>query len=297
VIPDGDFQGSPYLLTDEMWQFLLWHYRLEFDGKFTYRRSQLVRPQKWGKGPFAAAIGIAEAAGPALFDGWDASGEPVGRPWATPWIQVTAVSEDQTDNVWRALQPMIELSSLKADIPDTGLSRINLPGGGIIEPVTSSASSRLGQRITFAIQDETHSWTQSNKGSKLADTQRRNLAGMSGRSIETTNAWDPSEKSVAQITYESKLKDIHRDMASPPKSTRWHVKADRRKSRGRCRDDACRARRRPAAATTAGRRCPAVAQRGATAASGSSVTGASSSSSGTVQASRSRTRSPAPSRT
>ncbi len=31
VIPDGDDLGKPYLLTDEMWRFLAWHYRLRPD--------------------------------------------------------------------------------------------------------------------------------------------------------------------------------------------------------------------------------------------------------------------------
>lgn len=164
AIPDGNNVGQPFVLTDEQTRFLLWHYRIHPDAlvdrakpsaPFVFARgSQLVRPQKWGKGPLSAAMICAEAGGPVLFDGWDANGEPVGRPWATPWIQVTAVSEDQTDNVWRALVPMIELGSLTADIPDTGQTRINLPGGGRIEPVTSSGRSRLGQRITFAVQDE-----------------------------------------------------------------------------------------------------------------------------------------------
>ena len=214
AVPDGDHMGESYMLTDEMLRFLLWHYRLDAAGKFVYRRSQLVRPQKWGKGPFSCAVICAEAAGPVLFDGWDADGEPVGRPWATPWIQVAAASEDQTDNVWRALVPMIELGDIAADIPDTGQTRINLPNGGRIEPVTSQARSRLGARITFAVMDETHSWTPSTGGQKLADTMRRNLGGMSGRSIETTNAWDPAEMSVAQRTAASPALDIHRDMAS-----------------------------------------------------------------------------------
>lgn len=217
AIPDGDHQGKPYLLTDEMVRFLLWHYRLDpASGRFVYRRSQLVRPQKWGKGPFSAALICVEAEGPVLFDGWDAAGEPVGRPWQTPWVQVAAASEDQTDNVWRALVPMIELGEIAGDIPDTGETRINLRGGGRIEPVTSQARSRLGQRITFAVQDETHSWTDSNGGQRLADTQRRNLAGMKGRSVETTNAWDPAEMSVAQRTFTSKARDIYRDMTSVP---------------------------------------------------------------------------------
>lgn len=225
VVPDGDHQGEPFALTDEMLRFLLWHYRIRIHpdepegGRFFFRRSQLVRPQKWGKGPFSAAIVCAECDpdAPVRFDGWDAHGEPVGRPWATPWWQITALSEDQTANVWRALKPMIELGPLKADIPDTGETRINLPGGGLIEPVTSSAGSRLGQRITGAIQDETHNWTKRNGMVKVHDTQRRNLAGMGGRSIETTNAWDPAEESVAQVTQRSaeKIPDVHVDYPKP----------------------------------------------------------------------------------
>jgi hypothetical protein len=218
VIPDGDRVGEQFILTREMLMFLYWFYRLTPVGRWHFPRGgQLMRSQKWGKGPFSAAIVCAEASpdGPVLFDGWNADGEPVGRPWSTPHIQITAVSEDQTDNVWRALQPMIELGSLKGDIPDTGQTRINLPGGGLIEPVTASARSRLGQRITFALEDETHSWLPTNGGQKLADTQRRNLAGMGGRFLETTNAYDPAELSVAQRTAEKPI-GVHIDNASPP---------------------------------------------------------------------------------
>jgi hypothetical protein len=219
AIPDGDHQGEPYVLTDEMLRFLLHLYRVDpKTGKLTYSRGgQLIRPQKWGKGPFTAAIICAEAdsEGPVLPDGWDAAGEPVGRPWATPWIQVTAVSEDQTANIWRALVPMIELGSIHADMPDTGQTRINLAGGGRIEPVTASARSRLGQRITFAPQDEAHSWLERNGGLTLADNQRRNLAGMGGRFLETGNAWDPRENSVAQMTFESGEPGVYRDDVEP----------------------------------------------------------------------------------
>lgn len=240
AIPDGEQAGEPFVPTDEQLRFLLWHYRLRPKAKagekpsraFVYRRSLLVRPQKWGKGPLSAAIICAEAAGPVVFDGWDADGDPVGRSWPTPWIQLCAVSEDQTDNVWTALVPMIELGSLQADIPDTGLTRINVIGqggsSGKIEPVTSSANSRLGQRITFAVHDEPHSWTQRNGGIKLADTQRRNLAGMGGRAIETTNAWDPAEDSVAQRTFEAAVDDVYRDYPEPLKGS-FRNKRERRK--------------------------------------------------------------------
>jgi hypothetical protein len=199
VVPDGEHMGEPFVLTKEMRDFVFEFYMLDPESKkFVHSRGgQLIRPQKWGKGPFSAALICAEAAGPVL-PVWEGDELVAGRAWETPWIQVTAVSEDQTANVFRALLPMIQLSDdLNMEIADTGLTRINLPGGGYIEPVTASARSRLGQRITFSVQDETHSWVQSNGGWQLADNQRRNLAGMGGRFLETTNAFDPVEGSVA----------------------------------------------------------------------------------------------------
>lgn len=238
VIPDGDRLGEPYRLTDEMWKFLAWHYRLHpyatwdrWQSAWAYRRSQLVRPQKWGKGPLSAAMICAEAVGDVRFAGWDSAGDPVGRPWpeSSVWIQVTATSEDQTDNVYRALRPMIEQGPLADLILDTGIGQINLPGGGIIEPVTASGRARLGQRITFSVQDETHCWTEGNGGWKLAETQRRNLSGTGGRAIETTNAWDPSEQSVAQRTAEAVVSDVYRDHRQPPRPSMAN-KAERRKA-------------------------------------------------------------------
>jgi hypothetical protein len=202
VVPDRDFRGAPFIPTTEQARFYLQHYRLLPSGRWFHPRgSQIIRPQGWGKGPLAAAWVCLEAAGPVVFDGWNAKGEPVGRPWATPHLQITACSEDQTDNTWRALQPMIELGPLGEDfIPDTGLTRINLPGGGLIEPVTASHRSRLGQRITGAVQDQSESWVRSNHGWALADNQRRGLAKMGGRFLETGNAPDPVEDSVAYRT-------------------------------------------------------------------------------------------------
>jgi hypothetical protein len=204
VIPDGDRRGEPMLLTDEQARFVLWFYRINpKTGRFHFPRGgQIVRPQKWGKDPFAAWLICVEChpEAPVVPAGWDADGEPVGRPWSTPWVQVTGVSEDATDNTWRALKPMIELGPLADIWPDTGETRINLPHDGLIEPVTSSAQSRFGQRVTFVLQGETHLCTKANGMRKVIDTQRRNAAGIGGRFLEITNSWDPNEESVAKDT-------------------------------------------------------------------------------------------------
>lgn len=260
VIPDQDERGEPFKLGSEQRDFVWNHYRLKPNihrialkkpaDAFLFRRSQLVRAQKWGKSPLIAAFVCAEGVGPVVFDGFAEMGEKYvcsahgcgcgwvapykpgdakGRAWSTPLIQITATTEDQTANTYDALRPMIELGSLADLIPKTGEEFIRLPSGGRIDTVTSKATSRLGQRITFSAQDETGLWLEQNGGHKLSRTQRRGLAGMGGRSMETTNAWNPAENSVAQQTYESKSKDINKDFDQPPAALDFKKKADRTK--------------------------------------------------------------------
>lgn len=266
VIPDQEHRGEPFTLGDDQLRFVGNHYTVKdralpagsrVSGRlvkpadaFVFRRSQLVRAQKWGKSPLVAAFVCAEGVGPVTFAGFaergDAfdcrdfgcpcgwgyeyePGEPMGKPWSTPLIQITATTEDQTDNTYDALRPMIELGPLADVIQKTGEEFIRLPNGGRIDPVTSKATSRLGQRITFSAQDETGLWLEQNGGHKLSRTQRRGLAGMGGRSIETTNAWNPAENSTAQQTFESKSKDINKDFEQPPADLDFRKKADRAK--------------------------------------------------------------------
>jgi hypothetical protein len=261
VIPDGFRKGSPFkLLGWQGWCFANF-YRVKPDAlwvpnnpvlapAFFYRRSQVVLPQKAGKGPYTAAHVCLEGVGPALFAGWaqggetyDCSdhgcdcgwvyeyqpGEPMGMPWPTPLIQITATSEEQTDNVYAALRPMIEQGPLRDVIPKTGEEFIRLPNDGRIDVVTSSAQSRLGQRVTFVPQDETGIWTETNRMVKVAETQRRGLAGMGGRAEETTNAWSPADKSVAQRTAESTRTDIFRYHPQAPKGLSYRDKRERRR--------------------------------------------------------------------
>jgi hypothetical protein len=83
--------------------------------------------------------------------------------------------------------------------------------------------------VTFVLQDEVGIWTVANKMEKVATTQRRGAAGMGGRTFETTNAWDPSEDSVAQRTAESRVTDIFRLHRLPPAHLSYRNKADRRR--------------------------------------------------------------------
>ncbi|WP_226900498.1 hypothetical protein [Nonomuraea phyllanthi] len=261
MIPDGFRRGDPFNLYDYQLRYFAAFYLVRGDAvwqpedpvlgpAFVYRRGLLAGPQKLGKGPHTAAHVCVEGVGPALFAGWAGRddgyacadfgcgcgweypyerGEPMGMPWPTPLIQITAVSEEQTDNIYGALRPMIELGPLADLIPKTGEEFIRLPGGGRVDTVTSSAQSRLGQRVTFVPQDEVGLWTTTNKMTRVADTQYRGLAGMGGRASLTTNAWDPSENSVAQQQFESSAQDIYRQFVQPPGHLSYRNKAERRR--------------------------------------------------------------------
>ncbi|TMZ69796.1 terminase, partial [Klebsiella pneumoniae] len=149
----------------------------------------------------AAALSCCALAADVVFDGFDAHGEAVGRPNPSPHVQLAAVSQDQTDNTMSLVLAMLREGAAADAIPglDLGVTRVRTRNGRL-EPVTASAPSREGQRLTDAILDEPHLWTSSNGGTRLAATLRRNLGKMGGRSLETTNCWLPGEDSVAELT-------------------------------------------------------------------------------------------------
>jgi hypothetical protein len=260
VVPDGFRRGTQMRLYPWQAWCTLNHYRVRPEAywdpvapllgtAFHYRRSLVIAPQKTGKGPWSATGVANEGAGPALFAGWAgeddgyacadhgcgcgweyayAPGEPMGMRWPTPLIQITAFSEEQTDNIYRPLQRMIKEGPL-GDLMRVGESFIRIGDDGRIDTVTSSAQSRLGNPITYAAQDETGIWTPLNKMTNVADTQRRGLAGMQGRSQETSNAFDPTQSSVAQKTYQLKAEDVFKFHRPPPAHLSYANKAERRR--------------------------------------------------------------------
>ncbi len=204
---------EPLILTDEQAEFVLAWYAIDKAGRFIYRRSISERAKGWGKSPLHGALCLAELgagtvddSAPVVFDGWRGK-EPIGRPWGTKgspnaWVQIAAVSEDQTDNTYSALYEMLTANDHKAARElhiDDGKTRLYLKGRtGRLEPVTASAGSREGQPLTHGLLDETHLYLRRNGGVKLAATIRRNVAKMGGRTQETTNAPLLGEGSVAE---------------------------------------------------------------------------------------------------
>lgn len=248
IVPDGFFRGHPYVMAD--WQ--LWctvnHYRVRADATwdperptvstaFVYRQSLVVAPQKTGKGPWLASMLAFEGLGPSVFVGFAKGGElyecanhgcdcgwayvyerrePMGTPRPTPLIQLTATAKEQTANVYRPLKAMFRRGGLQVEQTRTGEEFIRLPDDGRIDTVTSSARSKLGNPVTCVAWDETGIYTPSTGMIEVYDTQQRGLAGMDARGIQTTNMWDPTQRSVAQMTFEEPGDDTFVFYREPP---------------------------------------------------------------------------------
>jgi hypothetical protein len=200
---------EPFIPYREQEDFILRWYEIDpLTGRFRYGRSLLGRPRGWGKSPLLGGLCIVEGMADVLFDGWDADGQPVGKPWSTvrtPLVHVAAVSEDQTSNTW---QPMMEMLREEAPLHDTyrGVEPfdtvVNLPRGKI-EKRTSSGRTVKGAPTTFAVLDQTEEWVPSNGGPALAQKIRTNTAKNGGRTIESPNAYIPGDGSVAERSAET----------------------------------------------------------------------------------------------
>lgn len=255
VIRGDNGEFGQFVMYDWQLACTVHHYRVrstakvgQFASAFWYRRSQIIAPQKTGKGPWTATIVCAEAVGPVLFAGfavggevyrcedhgcgcgWEygySPGEPMGRPWGSAYIQLLATASDQVSNVYRPLQSMVRNGPL-GDQMRVGEGFIRLPNEGIIEVVTSSAQARLGNPITFCAQDETQNYTSTNGMIEVAETMRRGVAGMKGRSVETTNCYNRSIVSTASKTRMSKRVDIFKFYDEPPSDLNYTIPAERR---------------------------------------------------------------------
>jgi len=215
----GDVQGSAISLDDEMVRFLCHAYRLREDGRRAVRRGFLSRPKGRAKSEIAAMVSIAEALGPVRFDGWDARGEPVGRPVTSPSISCFATEEGQAGNTYDNVVFMLRHGDVARQYrlrdPDIGLTRCLLPGGGNITPETSGASSKDGGKETFVVFDETHLW-HTRVLKQLHATVRRNLGKRKAAepwALETSTMYAAGEGSVAEEThsYAAKQAELGRD--------------------------------------------------------------------------------------
>lgn len=204
--PDGPDAGEAFMFTDEQVRLILWWYAVDAQGRFLFNSGVIRRMKGWGKDPFAAALCLIELCAPTAFSHFDDNGNPVGKPQPAPWIQVAAVSRDQTRNTFTLFPTMCSPLLIDTYGLDINKEIIHKRGGGRIEAVTSSPKSLEGGRSHFVVMNETQFWLENNNGHEMSGAIQGNVAkgrGGSFRRLSICNAHRPGEDSIAERDYEA----------------------------------------------------------------------------------------------
>jgi hypothetical protein len=206
--PDGPDAGLRWEFTESQVRFLLWWYAVREDGRWLFYHGVRRYPKGAGKSPFAAVLSMVELLAPVRllrFDA-DAPGGCIGRKVSMPLVQIGASSHDQANiNTMRMVRALLPKNSriLKDYDVEAGKTIFHVPGGGQLMVITSSPTTEEGALVTFAILDQTESFTPSNGGVDLAEVMDRNVGKSGSRIIETSNAWEPGKETVAESTFDA----------------------------------------------------------------------------------------------
>lgn len=197
--PDRPIAGQPWVFTEEQMIFVLWWYAIDERGQWLKTYGVLRRMKGWGKDPLAAVLSAIEFVGPCRFDGWDRKGDPVVVPQQSAWVQIAAVSKEQTRNTMVLFPSLFSKRAIAEYHLDIGKEIIYAHGGrNQIQAVTSSPKTLEGARSTFVVLNETQHWLDNNDGVEMVKVIRRNSAKTGGRALAITNAHRIGEESVAE---------------------------------------------------------------------------------------------------
>jgi hypothetical protein len=209
--PDGKFVLPEY--TPEQARLTLWWYAMDpATNRFLWRDGVIQRLKGHGKDPLKATWSAFEFVGPCRFDRvadegneWGVPpGQPLGAQHPAAWVQIAAVSQDQTRNTMTLFPLLLSKRAIEEYRIDLGKEIIYADKGRArIEAVTSSPRALEGGRPTFTSMGETHHWLESNSGHEMAAVIERNAtksADGQSRTLADTNAFEPGEDSVAERT-------------------------------------------------------------------------------------------------
>ena len=205
--PDGPRAGMPWEFTDEQARFWLWWYAVDAAGRFIYRGGVLRRMKGWGKDPLCSVLSANELLGPCRFDRWGPDGQPIAVPHPAAWVQIAAVSKEQTKNTMTLFGGLFTEQTLSTYDIDLGKEVIYAQGGRRrLEAVTSSPRALEGGRPSFVLENEPQHWVANNDGWAMDQVITRNLAKApdgSARKLGITNAHRIGERSVAEQDWEA----------------------------------------------------------------------------------------------
>jgi hypothetical protein len=202
-----DKHGQPWQFTAEQARFVLWYFAIDPEADtFLYHSAVLQRLKGWGKDPLAACLSAAALFAEVTFDHWDGD-TPVGREETSAWVQIVAVSQEQTKNTMRLFPSLIPQETRRHYGIQVG--KLNVYGLGDtrqIEAVTSSPLAIEGGRPTLVIRNEIQNWNASNGGHEMAGAIEGNVAksqNAAARILDICNAYRPGEDSVGERVREA----------------------------------------------------------------------------------------------
>ncbi|MGW8565667.1 hypothetical protein [Isoptericola sp. NPDC055881] len=168
VYGPGSLQGQAYEIDPEFRAFLYRAFEVypkghPWEGRRRFKRVGLSVRKGLAKTEKMSLVAFCELhpEGPTRFDGWDASGNPVGRPVRSPYIPMLAVTVEQVEELaFGALTYIIE-NGPDADLFDVSQERIVRldeygRADGKAVPLANSPGSRDGARTTLNCFDEPH---------------------------------------------------------------------------------------------------------------------------------------------
>lgn len=226
----GDIQGEPLVWDEEFCQIILDCYRLfpkghENEGRRVVSYFGISMPKGRAKSEFAGALVCAELLGPVRFDGWDAAGEPVGKPVTYPFIRPLATEEGQVGNTYGNVQTMLEHArdrfpdEWQFGLLDIGSTRTFIGKGGRlgeVRPSTAGAASKDGGKESFAVVDEPHLYYLPELRQMHAmvrrNARKRKIA--QPWMLATTTMFQPGQGSVAEDLYDEAEKLIEQPKRS-----------------------------------------------------------------------------------
>lgn len=168
VFGPGSLKGQPARLDDEKRAVIYRAYEVypkghELEGRRRFKRVTWSWRKGTAKTETASWVAFAELhpEGPVRFDGWDAHGQPVGRPVADPFIPMVAFTAEQVEELAFGALLVVCAEGPDADLFDIGLDRIirldeRGRADGKAVPLAGSPNARDGARTTFQHFDETH---------------------------------------------------------------------------------------------------------------------------------------------
>lgn len=240
IFGPGSLKGQPYVLDAEKRAALYRLYEVypqghPWAGRRRYKRGGISWRKGLAKTEFMAQVAFAELHpdGPVRCDGFDSSGQPVGRPVADPYIPLLAVTVEQVEELAYGA-----LYVLCSEGPDAGLfdatkDRIVRlgPGGaadGKCVPLSNSPGSRDGARTTFQGFDEPHRLylprAKAAHETMVANLEKRVMEDPWGLYVGT--AGEPGQGSIAEDLH-AEAEMIQRGEIEDPQLFYFHREADK----------------------------------------------------------------------